>query len=204
MKHTTKLAMLAAVLGLAAVQARADHTNLVRNLSIDLVGYQQGDGTTSRNVITTTVDKVKIGTQDVIAAISAVTGVSFSAAAQLVVITPLPDGCPSVEIRDAGTKMDISAFFGFQRLSEAVGKSTANSKTGKYTGSSYSIQRFVLWDFAVYGPLPLHYDLNGLTTEAFSNTAPPGPHNEVEADVSGAGDSNGALFDPAGQNPDAG
>lgn len=194
MKNSMKLAVLATVLSLVAVQARADHTNLVRNMTIQLVGFKQGGSTTSHNVTTMSVDRVRIGTQEVIAAIGAVTGVSFSPEARLVVITPLPNGYPTFAIRDAGSSMDVSPFFSYEKLSEAVGKSTVNSRTGKYAGSSYSIQRFALQDVEVYGPLPLHYDLRGVAVDAFSNMAPPGPRNELEADVSGAGDSQGELL----------
>lgn len=49
MKNSMKLAVLATVLSLVAVQARADHTNLVRNMTIQLVGFKQGGSTTSHN-----------------------------------------------------------------------------------------------------------------------------------------------------------
>ena len=92
MKHTTKLTIMATVMSLAAVQAWADQTNLVRNLNIQLVGYQQGGTTATKNVTTTTVDKVQVATADVINALGTATGNSFSTSAQLVVITPLPSG----------------------------------------------------------------------------------------------------------------
>ena len=132
MKRTLKLAMLATVLSLAAIQAGADQTNLVRTLTIQLVGLKQGDSSTTRNITTTTVDRARIDTRDLIDAISAVTGLTFSTQAQLVVITPLPNGYPMVAIRDAGTSTDVSPFFGYEKVSQAVGKSTANTKTGKY------------------------------------------------------------------------
>jgi hypothetical protein len=186
--------MLATVLSLAAMQAGADQTNLVRSLTIQLVGLKQGDSSTTQNITTTTLDRARVDTRDVIDAISAVTSVQFSAQAQLVVVTPLPSGDPMVEIRDAGTSMDVSPFFGFEKVSQAVGRSTANSKTGKYAGSSYSIQRFVLQDFPAYGALSLHYNLSGIAVEIFSNTVNPGARDELEADVSGAGDSAGQLL----------
>jgi len=194
MKHTLKLAALATLLSLAAMTAGADQTNLVRHLSIQLIGLRQGDSSTTRNVTTTSVDRVRVDTRDVIDAISAVTGVKFSAQAQLVFITPLPNGYPSVAIRDAGASTDVSPFFGYEKVSQAVGKSTANAKTGKYAGSSYSIQRFALQDFEVYGALPLHYNVSGVAVEEFSNAANPGPRDDLEADVSGAGDNGGELL----------
>jgi hypothetical protein len=194
MKRTLRLALLATALSLTAMQAGADQTNLVRSLTIQLVGLKQGDSSTTRNTTTTTLDRARVDTRDVIDAISAVTSVQFSPQAQLVVITPLPDGAPMVAIRDAGTSTDVSPFFGFEKVSEAVSRSTANTKTGKYTGSSYSIQRFALQDFLAYGALSLHYNVSGIAVETFSNTAYPGPRDELEVDVSGAGDSAGQLL----------
>ena len=185
---------MAAVASLAAVQAWADQTNLVRNLDIQLVGLQQGETTTIKNITTTTVDKVNVETADVINAIGAAIGNTFSPAAQLVVITALPSGPVTIAIRDGGNSIDVSGFFSQSYLSHAVGKSTANSKTGRSNGSNYSIQQFGLQDVDGYQALAFHYAVSGVAVENFSIPAIPGPGRELSADVSGTGDSAGNLL----------
>ncbi len=194
MKNTMKIAIMATAISLAAAYAWADQTNLVRNLDIRLVGYQQGGTTATRNVTTTTVDKVQVETADVINALATATGNSFSPAAQLVVITPLPSGSATIAVRDGGNSVDVSGFFVHNYLSDVVGKSTINSKTGKSSGSNYSFQEFNLQDVAGYQPMALHYAVSGVGVENFSLPAIPGPRSELSADVSGTGDSAGNLL----------
>jgi hypothetical protein len=189
-----KFTVMAALASLAAVQAWADQTNLVRNLDIQLVGLRQGETTTRKNITTTTVDQVKVDTADVINAIGSATGNTFSRGARLVVITPLADGSITIAIRDGGNSVDVTGFFVQSYLSGAVGSSTVNSKTGKSNGSNYSIQGFQLQDAGGYQPLALHYSVSGVAVEDFSIPAIPGPRSELNANVSGTGDSDGNLL----------
>ena len=193
MKHGIKFTVMAALLSLTASQGRADQTNLLRNLDIHLSGVEQGGSSTTKNVTTTTVNKVKIETEDVIAAIGAATGNNFSANAQLMVVTTLPYGPTSTVIRDGGNSVDVGAFLWEGYLSGIVGKSTVNNKTGKSSGSNYSVQEFLLQDNEGY-QLGLHYDVTGVATENFSIPAIPGPRSELSADVSGSGDIGGNLI----------
>jgi len=194
MKNTMKFTAMAALASLAAVQAWADQTNLVRNLDIQLVGIQQGETTTSKHITTTTVDKVRLDTSDVINAIGSAIGSTFSRDAQLVVITPLPSGTVKIAIRDRGNSIDVSSFFVQSYLSDVVGRSTANNRTGSSNGSNYSVQAFALQDVEGYQPLALHYAVSGVAVENFSIPAIPGPRSELSADVSGTGDNAGALL----------
>ncbi len=194
MKNKIKLAVMATVMGLASVHAWADQTNLVRNLDIELSGIIQGDTSTSKNVTTTSVTKVSVANSDIIGAIGAVTGNSFSANAQLVVITPVSAGASSIQIRDGGNKVDVTSFFSQSILTQTIGKSTSNSKNGKASGSNYSLQEFSLVDAGGYDPLAFHYSVTGIATENFSIPAIPGPRSELKADVSGAGDLNGETL----------
>ena len=194
MNNTLKFTLIAALASLAAIPAWADQTNLVRSLDIQLVGVQQGQTVTLKNVTTTMVDKMKVETTDVINAIGAAIGKTFSPGAQLVVITPLPNGSGTIAIRDGGNSLDVSSFFFQSNLTDAVGKSTVNHKTGKSNGSNYSIQQFGLQDVGGFQPLALHYNLSGVAVENFSIPAIPDPRSELSADVSGAGDIAGNLL----------
>ena len=191
MKSTMKFAVLAALASSAAVQTWADQTNLVRNLDIQLMGVQQGATTTRGSITTTTVVKVKVETADVINSIGSATGSTFSRRAQLVVITPITSGSITIAIRDGGNSVDVTGFFIHSYLSGAVGSSTANSRSGRSSGSNYSIQGFGLQDVEGYQPLTLHYSVSGVAVEDFSIPAIPGPRSELSAEVSGTGDSGG-------------
>jgi hypothetical protein len=158
------------------------------------VGVQQGETVTIKNVTTTTVDRVKVETADIINAIGAAIGNTFSPGARLVVITPLPNGSVTIAIRDGGNSVNVSGFFVQSYLGGPVGRSSVNHKTGKSNGSNYSIQEFGLLDLGGYQPLALHYTLSGVGVENYSIPAIPGPRSEWSADVSGAGDNAGNLL----------
>ena len=189
-----KITVMAVLASLSAVPAWADQTNLVRNLEIQLVGVQQGETTTSKHDTTTTVDKVRLDTSDVVNAIGTAIGSTFSRGARLVVITPLTSGSIKIAIRDGGNSVDVSSFFVHTYLSDMVGSSTVNSRTGKSNGSNYSIQAFTLQDVEGYQPLAMHYSVSGMAVEDFAIPAIPGPRSELSADVSGTGDNAGALL----------
>ena len=194
MKNTIKYTLMATCISLASVQAWGDQTNLVRNLEINLVGIAQGSSTTAGNVTTTSVDKVKVATDDIIGAIGMVTGNNFSSNAELVVITPLSIGSTTVAIRDGSNSVDVTAFFAQSYLSDVVQQAAVNHKSGKAHGSNYSVQQFTLQDSSAYQPLALHYVVSGVGVEDFTIPAIPGPRSELSAQGSGTGDSGGNLL----------
>jgi len=182
---------MAAWISLATLPVLGDQTNLVRNLEINLVGFEQGGTTTVKNVTKTDVNQFNLATADIVAALGAATGNNFSKQAALVVITPVHGAPPSVEVRDGANSVDVTAFFAQTSVGPMFESSTSNSKTGKANGSLYSIQEFTLQDSPDYQPLPLHYTLSGLAIENFTVPAIPGPARELSAEVSGMGDSEG-------------
>lgn len=193
MIQTRKLtaAVAAVIFGLAASQAKADHTNLVQNVSLRLLGITQGGTRTNGNVVTASVNTVRVGNGDVIGALGPATGNSFSDAAQLLAVTLLPDGATSIVVRDGGNEVDVSDFFSHDNLSDSVGSSQLNTRTGRSTETDYSIQRFTLHD--VDGqPISLHFDVQGIATENLSNAVT--PRADLSADVAGSGDNSGQLM----------
>ena len=193
MKHSIKYTTIASWMALAALPVLADQTNMVRSLQINLTGIQQGPATTVKNTTTTTVKKINLGNDDIIGALSQATGARFSSNAQLVVVSPLPFGDESIQVQDGGNKVDVTPFFTQNYLSLIVGKSTVNQRTGVANGSDYSVQQFILQDWAGYPPLGLHYVVSGIATENFKFPPIPGPRHELSAEVSGAGDIDGDL-----------
>ena len=193
MKNGIGITAIAALMSLAATQAWADQTNLVRNLEVKLVGIEQGGSATVKNVTTTTVNRVKVENDDIIRALGTATGNTFSSQARLVALSPLPGGLTTIAVRDGANSVDVTAFFVQTYLSDLVGKSTVNSKTGKANGTNYSLQQFALQD-AGDAQLALHFAVSGVGIENFSIPAIPGPRSELNADVSGTGDTGGNLL----------
>jgi len=194
MKNNITHTVMAAWISLATLPVLADQTNLVQRLEVNLVGIEQGGSTTVNYVTRTTVNNVNLATGDIIACLGTATGNNFSRQAKLVVITPLPSGAPTVAVRDAGNAVDVTAFFSQLSLSGMVGSSTVNSKNGKSNGINYGIQQFTLKDAAGYPQLTLHYAVSGVAVENFTIPAIPGPFQELNAAVSGTGDSGGNLL----------
>ena len=191
MKSNIRNTLMASCLTLATLPVWGQQTNLVRKLEVNLVGIEQGGSTTVNSVTRTTVSNVKLTTDDIIACLGAATGNNFSRQAKLVVITPLPSGSPTVAVRDAGNSVDVTPFLTQLGLGPTIGSSMVNSKNGKANGSNYSIQQFTLQDSSAYPPLSMHYVLSGLAVENYNLPAIPGPFSELNAEVTGSGDSGG-------------
>ncbi|HVV73125.1 MAG TPA: hypothetical protein VHI52_16750 [Verrucomicrobiae bacterium] len=192
MKLTLRLTlMLSLVVGTWRVQA--DQTNLVQELSIHLAGLSQGPTVTNRNVVVTRTRDQHFNSHDVIAALGKSVGSAFSDSAKLLVITPLQGGNSAIVVRDGASSLDVSAYFIHEQSSGSVSAMETQVKTGRGTGTDYSIQRFALRDVPDSTPLDLHFDVNGVAEET-TQTAPPQPaRTELDAYVYGAGDSAGNL-----------
>src|SRR5581483_3063090 len=172
-------------------QSRADHTNVVQTLNIQLFAVTQGSTTTFGNIVTKNVNTVSISTRRVIDALAAATANTFSSTSKLVVVTPLDGEATMVQVRDGtNAPVDVTGFFSIQQLSGSVDNSVSNTRSGRSSDVGYSIQRFVLQD-ANGDSLSLHFDVNGFTVDS-SNSSQPG--TEFDAGVSGAGDRNGNLI----------
>jgi len=191
MQKTVKVTVLAALLAFTTAQIKADQTNLVQEFNIQLTGVSQGATSTTRNVTVTQVNAARVDTRDVINALGAATGNSFSRAAKLLVITALPQGWVSVVVQDGTTRVDVSWFFLLEQESGQVSSSTVNLRTGRGSSTSYGIERFALSDAGGYPGLSVHFDVQGIATDQ-TNTEN-APSRQVTADVAGAGDRAGNL-----------
>ena len=187
---TLKLAALAALLALGTAQGRADQTNLVENIHLNLFGLKQGDTRTNRNLVITSVDTVRLNNRAVIQALGDATANSFSRRSQLVLVTPLDGGVSSVEVRDGDTKTDVTSFFGLEQTGTSVTASVLNTRTGNSAQITYSIQRLVLQDAAGLPALAVHFDVSGLGTD--TDRTRRGPSSSLRIDAAGNGDSDGS------------
>jgi hypothetical protein len=195
MKHFNKFTAVAALCTLAAVRANADTTNLVQNINIQLTGYRQGGTQTNWNIATTTVDTTRVATANVIAALGAATGNSFSTSAQLVSVTPLPDGYSSVQVRDGSNSVDVTAFFAHEQFGDSLHSNLTFLGTGRSTETDFSVQRFALHDVGGYPPLTLHFDVQGLAQDSDSSSGGmSSPGSDLRVSVLGTGDRNGTFL----------
>jgi len=185
------MAALAALISLGVSQTRAEQTNVVQTLHIQLRGVQPGGTIKERFTITTGIAPARIDTRHVIQALGAVTGNTFSNSARLVIVTPLGGGYSSIQIRDLSQTVDVSAFFDHEQRSDFVSGSVSNLYTHRTVGLDYSIQRFALHNSGGT-TLSLQFDVNGFATETSLNGLEGVSH--LDLDVSGSGDQNGNLM----------
>jgi hypothetical protein len=187
-----KLTAVAALFAVAAFQTKADTTNLVQNVSIQLTGYSQGAPRTNSTTITVGVDTTSVNTAGVIAALGAATGNSFSGGAHLVSVTPLAGGDSAVQVRDGSNTVDVTAFFSHQQFGDTLFTSTTTRSTGRTSESDFSVQRFALHDGGGFPALTLHFDVQGVTeADDTSVGGVSSPGSNITASVVGTGDRNG-------------
>jgi hypothetical protein len=188
--NVVKMAAMAALISLGVSETRADQTNVVQNIGIQLRGVQPGGPVTNRFSVTTGIAPARIDTRQVIQALGAGTANTFSGRARLVLVTPLDGGFSSIQVRDGNNTVDVTSFFAHDQLSDFVSGSVSNMFTGKISNLDYSIQRFALANSGS-ASLSLHFDVNGFASET-SLSGLSGVSN-LELEVSGSGDLNGNL-----------
>jgi hypothetical protein len=186
-----KLAILTAIMTLAVARSYADQTNLVQNLSIQLLGVAQGRSVTNGSYVMSTANWVSVDTRRVIAALGAATLNTFSPTSRLAVITPLEGGFSSIQVRDGNLQVDVTGFFAQEQLSDTIRSAYFNRRPPRAVTVDYSIQRLTLQDSEGSAPLTLHFDVRGFAVETSSNR---GPGSELNVNASGAGDRNGNLL----------
>jgi hypothetical protein len=195
MNQIKKLTAIAALFTVAALRSNADTTNLVQDISIQLTGFRQGATQTNGNSVSTGVDSARVATDGVIAALGAATGNSFSRSARLVSVTSLSDGSSSVQIRDGGNSVDVTAFFGHEQFGDTLLTGSANLRNGRSSESDFSVQRFTLHDVGGYQPLTLHFDVQGITeVDDSANGGVSSPGSNLTGNVVGTGDRNGRFM----------
>ena len=126
----------------------------MENIHIRLLGLQQGDTRTNRNLVVTSVDTTWLGTDDIVQAIAGATGNSFSRRGRLVLVTPMDGGTSSVEVRDGDQSVDVTEFFLLEQVGDSVTGSVLNLRSGNSTQTIYSVQHIALKDAAGYAPHP--------------------------------------------------
>ena len=190
-KNILKLAAVcAAIMTVGMAQIHAATTNLVQDISFTLTFYEQGATNHNGTITTINVNKIKVTTKDVIAAIGAATTNSFSSKAKLVLVRDASSttNVSFYEIRD-GTNppVDVTGFFS-RSQSDSVYGSSYDSATGIDTGVNYSVLHILLANASLTAGL----DLKGFATTTHASIKDKADNtvigvDTIEADVSGTG-----------------
>ena len=184
--------MLTGVTHVALGQVQTDE---LLSLNFNLTAFSQGGVATNKNTVTSSVHTQKVTSADVIQALGASIGQSFSTNAGLFLLTPTNDlDAWTVQVRDGNLAVDVSGFFVHQAGND-VGSSSVNTKTGAANNVDYSVDNFVVQDQGGFPSLGLHLSLSGLTRTVSRTTVSGGAVvsivDKISAQVSGNGDSQG-------------
>gem|GEM_PF-7089180 len=176
-------------LGLLAASVRADQTNLVQNVGLQLYGIQQGTNTTRNNTVMNNVVIVPLETRRVIQALAVASGNTFSSTSKLVMVTALGNGAQSFQVRDGATTVDVSSYLSLQQTSGSV-QASFTKRNGGTLQTTYSINRLVLRDGGGLVALPFHFDVSGFASETSQNGMP----GDEFVGADGVGDAGGNLM----------
>jgi hypothetical protein len=143
-------------------------TNLVQNLTLTLTAYTEGETRANGNLSTTPVIRLKRSTKEIIQLLGDATTNRFSAAARLILETPLPGTSSRFVIRDGSHKVDVSAFFTYKQFIEGAKGSQMNTQSGAEQSKDYRILQFSLHDSGER-QLNLRFNVTGFSTETSGN-----------------------------------
>lgn len=188
MKNLAKLSVVCAVLALAGTRVGAQ--NLVQNITIALSGYDQSPAVDNGTNTTQAAVGILVTTKNVIQALGAALGVSFSSSAQLQFLLSTAGVLQSVAVSDGGQQTDVTSFVTITDGNYVI-KSKSNDSTGVGSQLEYGIREFTLSPGG-----GLSFDVQGFTTIIASTTAGSGGTTttvvQFTAAVAGTGtDANG-------------
>lgn len=189
--------------GVAQSSLAQTQTDEILVLKINLTAVSQSAVATSQNGIITDLQTNTITSADVIQALGASLGDTFSATAKLEVLAPT-NGLDSwtFQIKDGSNPaVDVSGFFSHQMGYPSVGTAWVNSTTGQSGITDYSVDSFSLQDQGGYPVLSMHFSLSGFTainSKAVLNKkgVVVGQTDSISIRASGTGDTQGnpAVF----------
>jgi len=192
-------AALAAATFLYPASTEAQQVDAVLNINIQLNTVSQGPVTTVGSTTQSRVVYSSITTRDVIRALGAAEGTTFSRQAKLVLLTPTNNlDLWTVQVRDGSRKVDVTGFFVHQAGSAEVDGAWVNNRNGNAGENDYSLDAFALQDPGAFQPLGIHFAVSGLTVTSQQGIVRrgqiTGQTSRISARVSGAGDVQGNLI----------
>lgn len=192
-QHILKLtAGLTAILFAGLVPIRAATTNSVQNIEFELTFFTQGPTNhPSTNITMVTIDKFRVTTRDVIAALGLATSNDFSRSARLVSVRDATstNSSRTIEVRDGTNVVDVTGYFNITADETnvlSVHSLRFNSVTGVGTGMSDGIFHLALTNASLTTSL----DLGGFATTTVTGIKSGNSIlsvDEVSAAVAGSG-----------------
>ena len=196
-KLLTMAPMVALMLAGSAPALKAQQTDEVLALNYNLTFVLQGPTVTGRTTVASSVRVVHVNTTNIIQALGAATGNTFSSASQLQLLTPTNDldyFLWSVQVVDGNNTVDVTGFFG-HFPGDSVGSSTMNTRNGNINSTDYSLDQFTINDQGGFPSLSLHFNGTGFTTTSTRGVvvhgAVVGQVDRLTADLTGTGDYQG-------------
>ena len=193
------IAALVLAVALQTASAQVPQTDELLALNIQLNTIAQGPTTSARGVVRSTVQTSRLTSGDIVQAIAASMGTTFSGQAGLYLLTPTNNlDNWTVQVRDGNRAVDVSGYFRHQDGASSVASAFVNTKNGNAGDVEYSIDSFTLRDSPAFGGLSVHFDLSGLTVETIRGIVQhgqvAGQMDRIVAKVSGTGDYQGSLL----------
>lgn len=195
MKLTTLLLLITAA---GAVRMRAATTNLVQNINFELTFCAQGPTNhPAANTTVVTVNRFRVTTKDIIAALGQATTNDFSAAARLVSVRDATstNTLRKIEVRDGSNRVDVTSYF---RLTPNVSSVASvhslqyNSATGISTGIRYGIFSLAMTN----ANMTANLDLTGFATTTHASLKEGNVVlgvDDIDAAVAGSGTSSNGM-----------
>jgi hypothetical protein len=166
-KNSLKLTIgLVAILTAGLVQIHAARTNSVQNIEFELAFFAQGPTNhPSPNITAVTINKFRVTTKTIIAALGQATANNFSAQARLVSVRDVTatNSTRTIEVRDGANVVDVTSYFNITTAETnilSVHSLRFNSTTGIGTAMADGIFHLTLTNASMTASL----DLAGFAT----------------------------------------
>lgn len=188
LKLTTGL-MAVLITGMTTIHAAT--TNSVQNIKFELTFFTQGPtNQPSTNVTIVTINKFRVTTKDIIAALGQATSNHFSPHAKLVSVSDATSTNSSrmIEVRDGTNTVDVTSFFNLtttETNGPSVHSLVYNSKTGNGVAKTVGIFHLTLSNTNTNAMASL--DLSGFATTTSVVCKTNLVVDDIDADVAGSG-----------------
>ena len=211
MKKKIIFVALSAISAWAVSGTALAQTGITQPLNIDLTATIPGTAFTNEGVAVQPAKEIHIFTAMVIDALGKTLKTKFSAKATLL-LTVMDPGTHLVTVLDGtGPPVDVSGFFGFDKVSNQVESVSFDRYARAAQTNSLALETFRLQDSGGSTAMPWHFSVSGVSQTRHGGTDSRGNRIEhgfsLKAETSGTGDCEGAFAIFKGSissEPDAG
>ncbi len=189
---------LAAILFAGQAQIHAATTNSVQNIEFELTFFTQGPTNhPATNITTVTINKFRVTTRDVIAALGQATSNHFSKAARLVSVRDATstNSSRAIEVRDGTNVVDVTGYFHLT-AAETNLLSVHSLWYNSVTGDGFAMRDGIFHLALSNSNLTANLDLSGFgttSTAVFKCGTNALSVDEIDADVAGTGKGTNGI-----------